>query len=764
MKETLLLILCLATTYINSQSLLINEFMASNNISIEDEDGDFSDWIELYNATNSPVDLFNYSLSDDSNNLDKWVFPAITILPHSYLLVFASDKNKLDTTELHTNFKISSSGEELYLSNNLGAIIDQTNAVNLSADESYGRIPDGDANWVVINTPTPNITNNYSNQLIFSDQEGFYTSSFSLKINALLDDTIYYTLNGDIPTEHSNIFTDSLLIINRSNQLNTVSEIPTTPAQKVISYKAWEVPPKAIDKATILRCASYRKGVRTSKIYSKTFFVNAEIKDKYTIPIISIITEEKNLFNADSGLFVPGVNFDVDDPEWTGNYFEKGDDWERGIHIEYFNKNGMIGFSQDAGLRIHGGKTRQASQKTLRLYARNEYGEKYFNYKLLPKRNVNKYKRFLLRTTMGAWGGQTIIKDILAQNISASLNIDHQKFQPVIVYINGEYWGIHTIRDRIDERYIEYTHNVDKDSIEFKEGWEISNGPLAAFIKNNSLEQQGNYEYVKTKIDIDNYIDYTIAELFFANYDWPSNNIKLWRKIPDGKWRWVLYDLDAGFLEVNDEMLVHTTKNDSSVFWPNSPSSTFLFRNLLKSASFQTQFINRYAEILNLNFDVEIMKNKLDSIKKIYRPEIIDHIERWNYPDSFDDWEKDIENELLFFIKNRSCAVKNNIMAFFNLSSFDFNCNFNVDEVGGLFIAPNPTNGSFMLFNNYLDIKNVTITITNISGQIIYNENNVDIIKNEAKHFDLPNLSNNLYVLQIISDNYSGQKKIMIID
>jgi len=150
-----------------------------------------------------------------------------------------------------------------------------------------------------------------------------------------------------------------------------------------------------------------------------------------------------------------------------------------------------------------------------------------------------------------------------------------------------------------------------------------------------------------------------------------------------------LYDLDAGFLEVNDEMLVHTTKNDSSVFWPNSPSSTFLFRNLLKSASFQTQFINRYAEILNLNFDVEIMKNKLDSIKN---------------------------------------------------------------------------NGSFMLFNNYLDIKNVTITITNISGQIIYNENNVDIIKNEAKHFDLPNLSNNLYVLQIISDNYSGQKKIMIID
>lgn len=765
MKETLLIILLLSVTYINGQNILINEFVAKNNTTIQDEDGDFSDWIELYNTSNSTISLLNYSLSDDNNDLNKWIFPEITLLPHSYLLVFASSKNRSDTSELHTNFKISSSGEELYLLNNLGIIIDQTDAVNLSDDESYGRIPDGDISCVVINTPTPNSSNSNSNTLLFSHQEGFYTTSFSLTINSLLADTIYYSLNGDIPTEDSNILTNSIVINNKNSHPNILSEIPTTPAQNLISYKAWETPSEIINKATVLRCVSYKNGLRTSKIYTKTFFVDNEIMDKYTVPVISLITEEENLFNSDSGLFIPGVNFDNTNPEWSGNYFKNEDDWERDIHIEYFKNNGSLGFSQDAGIRIHGGKTRQASQKSLRLYARNEYGKKYFNYRLLSQKQVNKYKRFILRTTMGAWGRQTVIKDALAQNIASSLNIDCQDSQPVIVYINGEYWGIHTIKDRIDERYIEYTHGVDKDSVEFKERGNVSYENLIEFIENNSLENSSNYEYVKTQIDIDNYIDYTIAELFFSNRDWPANNMKLWRKVPDGKWRWVLYDLDAGFGNENYNMLSHTTKDDSSVTWPNSPSSTFLFRNLLKNEIFQSQFINRYVDILNWDFDVETMINKLDSIKEIYSSELISHINRWNYPNSFYSWEEDIDDDLLNFLQKRPCAVRDNIMTFFNLTNFDFNCELNVedvDKVDNLTLAPNPNNGNFFLFSNNSDLINATIIITNINGQIVYKKYNVDIMKNERKYFDLSNLPNNTYVLQIISNSYVEIKKVII--
>ncbi len=764
MKKALIIFFSLISLFVDGQSVLINEFMAKNNITIQDEDGDFSDWIELYNASNSTISLLNYSLSDDNNELDKWVFPEITILPHSYLLVFASDKNRLDTCELHTNFKISASGEELYLSNNSGAIIDQTNAADLSSDESYGRIPDGHTNWFVINTPSPNSSNNSSNRLLFSHQQGFYTASLSLKIYALTADTIYYTLNGDIPTESTNIFTDSILVNDINPQANILSEIPTSPDKSLLSFKGWESPPEISDKATILRFASYNNGTRTSKIYTKTFFVGDEILEKYTIPVISLVTEYDNLFNFDSGIFVPGVYYDSTNPEWSGNYFRHGDNWERDVHIEYFENNGDPGFSQDAGLRIHGGKTRHAAQKSLRLYARNEYGEKYFNYKLFPQKQVNTYKRFILRTTMGAWGGQTIIKDLLAQNISSSLNIDYQDFQAVIVYINGEYWGIHTIRDRIDERYVEYTHGINEASVEFREPGNIAYENLMEFIGNNSLEYESNYEYVTTQIDIDNYIDYTIAELFFANYDWPANNMKLWREIPDGKWRWVLYDLDAGFGNESYNMFAHASRNDSTITWPNSPSSTFLFRNLIKNEMFKSLFVARYAEILNTYFDAELMKNKLDSIKGIYSPEILSHIGRWNYPDSYSDWEEDIENDLSSFIENRPCVIREQIMAFFNLTDFDFYCNPNFvdNKVDNMLVVPNPNNGNFFLSNAFSNLMDATITITNINGQVVYKENKISLEKNEIKTFDLSGLPGNLYLMQIISNDYSEQKKIMI--
>ena len=158
---------------------------------------------------------------------------------------------------------------------------------------------------------------------------------------------------------------------------------------------------------------------------------------KYEFPVISLVTEQSNFFDADSGIYVPGIHFNENSPEWTGNYCNTGREWERSMHIEFFDKDGRLGFTQDAGVRIHGGKTRIAGQKTLRLYTRKEYGKSHFNYKLLPQVENQKFKRFLLRTSMGDWTGQTIIKDVLAQDISRELNIEAQEFQPAIVFLNG---------------------------------------------------------------------------------------------------------------------------------------------------------------------------------------------------------------------------------------------------------------------------------------------------------------------------------------
>lgn len=734
--------------------------MSSNNSTIQDIDGDYSDWIELYNNSNVPINLMNYSITDDHNESEQWIFPNVVIPPNDFLLIFASDKDIHNLPELHTNFKISSAGEGIFLYSNMNNLIDQINPISLNTDQSYGKVPDGSQQHQIIDNPSPKTSNNYANTILSSHQQGFYTEPFYLKLKTTNQDSIFYTLDGSIPTDNDYYFDDSIFLNYRDGDPNYYTEFPTTPLQEEISYKAWESPQEEVNKATIIRFASYKNGVLSSDIYSKSFFVDQEIHQKYTMPIVSLITHEGNLFNSDTGIYVPGIYYDENNPEWSGNYFNSGDDWERSVNIAYFDQNGLTAFSQDAGIRIHGGKTRQASQKSLRLYARQEYGKKHFDYQIFPQREHSEYKRFILRTTMGGWHTPTIIKDVLAHEISKNLNIDYQDYRPVIVYLNGEYWGIHTMRDRIDERYIEYLHGIDKDDVEFKESSHPDYTDLLNYIDQNDLSINTHYDYVETKIDMDNYIDYTIAELFFANYDWPANNMKLWKAKTDGKWRWVFYDLDAGYSDIN--MLEYATKVDSNSSAPDWKSPTFLFRQLLKNKNFKAQFINRYVELLKTSFDPLETKAKYLKIKSLYAPEINDHVSRWNFPPNKQIWLDETDKNILEFLQERPCSVKSNLMEFFNLETFSFNCNgiaYTGDQVS---LAPNPNNGNFLLYNHGQDIENATIQIANLQGQIVHSESNIEIEYKTEKLFNLSSLRSGTYIIMLNSQFYVQQFKFIV--
>ena len=743
------------------QNIVINEVMAKNHVTVSDVDGDFSDWIELYNAGPSAVNLENYSISDDATNLQKWTFPSVTIQPNGFLMVFASGKDVLDVTELHTNFKISSSGEAIYLSTNVAGLVSQIAVVSLATDETFGQVPNGSGNWIRIATPSPGLSNNSSNELVFSHPQGFYTSAFSLHIQSLLQDSVFYTLNGDLPSPSSSLY-DGSIFVDENMAPNVFSEVPSTPDAALISYPGWSSPEVSLDKAVVLRCASFRNGERTSKVYTKSYFVDRQIFEKYSIPIISLVTEGNNFFDEQMGIYVPGVHYNSNDPEWTGNYFMRGIQWERDIHLTYFSNDGELGFSQDAGVRIHGGKTRQASQKSLKFYARNEYGQEYFNHQLLPHKPIESYKRFILRTTMGG-RGETIIRDVIGQNASRFLDVDFQDFQPAVVFLNGEYWGIHTIRDRIDENFIEYTHDIDKDSVEFKSEAQDEYQELMDFIDQNPLTISHNYQHVVSQIELSNYIDYQIAEQFFVNLDWPSNNQKMWRKKDGGKWRWILYDLDAGLWDAKYNMLNHCTSDDPGIPMPDAAQSTFLFRKLLENESFRNQFVSRYAEVLNADFQTDSLIDKMDGIMAIYDPEVSSHIERWNFPSSLTNWRRIVDNDLNRFVQERPCAVKKNIMSFFKLSHFDFECDIN-EETNDLILGPNPNQGSFFIFNESADITNARITITDIKGsQIYHNRANFNLNRGDWFYFDLPNLASNMYLLTVTSATYSDQKKVIVI-
>jgi len=304
MKIILLLFNLILVSVAVGQDIIINEFMSDNESTIADEDGDYSDWIELYNKSNDIINLEGFTLSDDEDDLNKWTFPAISLPPNGFLLIFASDKNRINSGELHANFKISAQGETLFLSNQEGILIDEYEEIPLSNNLSYGAFPDGHFNSQLLSIPTPGYSNNINNEVQMSRRGGFYKTPFYQKVSNQLADTIRYTFDGNLPTSDSNVFPDSLHLGYLYEKPNYFSEFQTSPEQSLIAYKAWESPKVLIDKAHILRYASFNNGVRTSKIYTQTYFIDSTIFEKYNLPVVSLITEENNLFDDTIGIYV----------------------------------------------------------------------------------------------------------------------------------------------------------------------------------------------------------------------------------------------------------------------------------------------------------------------------------------------------------------------------------------------------------------------------------------------------------------------------
>lgn len=753
------------------QDVLINEIMSANDSTLQDLDGDYSDWIELYNSDSVTLDLTDYSISDNENELRKWIFPPVRIAPKDYLLLFASGKDRKDMAELHTNFRISAEGEAIFLSDQRGSLVDGLDPYELMDDIALARIPDGSKLWIRSSRPTPGRSNESDNQLSFSHRQGFYEDPIKLLIASLFDDSVYYSLDGSIPTETSHMYRDGLYLGYTDSIANYFSEIVTSAVQSEISYKAWLAPGINVDKVNTIRCASYKEGVRTSPIYTRTFVIKPDVFSDYSMPVVSIVTEEDSLFGYEKGILVPGINQEVDNPGKTGNFFQRGMEWEREIHIEFFEPDGTLGFSQEAGIRVHGGLTRQCGQKTLRVIARKEYGKGTFDHQLLPQKEIDSYKRFLLRTT---FGGSTLddatIRDVLAHELVRDLDFEIQDFQPVIVYINGEYWGIHTLRDRIDEHYIEYIAGANSDSVDIVNGKaskvEVGSNrhfmELAEFIDQHDLAKWENYAHVCSAIDIQSFTDYIIAEMFLANWDWPGNNQKLWRpQTPAGKWRWIFFDLDIAYYDL-PTMFERVMLNEGERPWYWEVASSLLLRNLLKNSEYKTFFLKRFAEILDSVFTPEKIYTKAHAIMDLYRPEISRHSQRWHFPESMQTWELDINNIVHGFLLERRCEVARQVINYFDLEDFGFTCSSPKDFEDWFVVAPNPSDGNFCILNNSSFGVLGELFIFDVTGRIVFIQKDLFLGDHEKSCFNLPGLGDGIYYIKLLSDEKTAVKSFVI--
>lgn len=669
--------------------LVINEIMASNATTVVDEDGDYEDWIELYNKGEEVVNLEGCGLSDDYGNPFRWVFPSKNISPGEFLVIWASGKERDDPLNpLHTNFRISKDGEEVLLTAPGGERLDEIPPTPVPTDKSYGRYPDGADQFFFFSEPTPgssNISDHYAgilDDVRFSSEPGFYSDTVHLELSHQNPESIiYYTTDGALPDTASLRYTSPIILGYRSEEENQHSMIPTN---HMTGAWGWSEPAEKVAKASVIRAVAIKPGYLNSRVKTGSYFIFPEGEQRYPLDVVSVIANHEHLFSDSSGIYVPGDHY-VTGNHGTGNYYQRGPEWEHPASVELFYED--LYFQQDVGLRIHGGWSRRLAQKNFRLYARNEYGDNRFYHQVFPDLPYTEYNRLILR----AGGNETdfsMFRDPVAQSLVSHFDVDIQAYHPAVVFVNGEYWGIKNLRERYDQHYLARVYGVDPGNVDYlsaeygnmivKEGDRNHYQQMLNFLSSNDLSDDAKYQEVHTLMDVNNFMDYYSAQIYYANNDWPYNNIDYWRlrvdydpaapKGHDGRWRWLLYDIDRSLgyhTSHTFNMITFLTSRlhpYTNTEWPN-----LILYNLLDNEGFKNEFLNRIANHLNTAFLPSRVFAVIDSLKSGIEAGMAEHIRRWGNPSSMSAWEHTI-NKMYTSANHRPDYVRTHITDHFGIN------------------------------------------------------------------------------------------------
>ena len=803
----ILLLYLLATLLLNfsvssqSKSVVINEFLASNQEGLADEDGEYEDWIELYNPTPEAINLEGYTLTDSPKDSAKWRFPDVTINPEGFLLLWASGKDRrtpgnwdfksplsiniksagysdgdfasilvngeeksfnrrginivrldqygdfvestvYDTWEskesadslvrylgrleygeilvlsirdeashnlhsrarsaleklgseyigqlsywdswgmiamagknklledykpsgmgvaegslvskvnLHTNFNLNKSGESLNLFAPDGSLLDSLSLPDQVQNVSYGRHPDGSKGWCYFSETTPVESNDTECATGVADipkssiNGGFYEKPVTVKLSSSDNSKLYYTLDGSVPTKDSRQYSKPLVI----------------------------------EETKVLRVRAFKNGLIPSEILTSTFFID----QSHSVPVLSLITDPTNLWDEYTGIYTEG-HYPV-----QPNYLQRGRDWERPATLELYKEDRILGFAIDAGVRIHGGATRVFPKKSFRVYFRKRYGEEVLDYSIFTetefdKSNLDEFHNLIIRN-MGndGYGSRPRLRDPVMHALWRELGGLVSAKRSVFLYINGEPWGVYNIRELIDNHYLASNYSVYNADL-IKATARLVEGDLSHwektldFFANSDLRNANNYKRAQELINIENFTDFWIFQIYSGNID--SGNMKMFRpRSAQGKWNWIMWDMDLALGLPPETPVTHNTlvwytretpRPDYGHDWADGDLRIpTILRKLLENTEYRSYFINRFVRLLNSTLHPNHVIAIINELASIIEPEIPLEMERWSDEwggSSVEEWQANLDG-LRSFARQRPQYLREHLIDYFGLT------------------------------------------------------------------------------------------------
>ncbi len=623
-----------------SGDVIISEIMAVSS-GIE-EDTLTRDYIELYNTASQKISLSGFGLSEDAEGAE-FLFPDVTIGAGEYLKVSCTGKDNTkgySSGELTAAFKLGQGGQTVYLYDQEGHIVDIFESGKQTYGVSRGRLPGDLSRWHYFSHATPGAENMLSDVIDgytplpeFSVNGGFVDAGFVLHIDSAEDCKVYYTTDGSMPSESSDVYRH---------------------ADGIKIYRT-----------TVVKAIAASDGKMMSEAVTATFFVDAD----HSLSVVSLSVDPVEMFSEQYGIY-------SDRATLVASQINYNTDIERQCSVEYYvNQKKAVSFN--AGVRIFGGGSRGFTQKSLALILREKYGANEISFPFFEDNEVTVFSALVLRQAGQECQYSKLRDELMARIVKNQVNCDYMDMVPVALYINGNYWGLYYIREKLNEDYLAHKYGYDKDNIDIikyernaSAGTTDDYNDLLSFAEKNDLTKAQNYKAICDRVSIESLIDYWICETFCANND--TGNIRAYRhRTADCKWGWMLFDVDNGFYQyLLYENSIYEHLLDPEGHGMNDGCSNVLIRKLLENSEFRAKFVSRYCYHLKNTFAPERTLAMLDELSGQIRPEMPAQFERWGMP-SEQTWEKHLQ-EVTTFLEKRPEVIAENLKQNFQLSDAEF--------------------------------------------------------------------------------------------